>query len=118
MRQNDADTWYDQNGHIVFTPSMSLAGVGLPRTKRASDLKTGIHYCIRYTGGNEQDVSLGWEDVKYLKQGVVTKMFMDDTLPGGPIERTIEYQAPFVKPDREEDYKRAWAFFESSKDKA
>jgi hypothetical protein len=42
----------------------------------------------------------------------VTKTFPDDTLPGGPVQRTIEYQAPFVRPDREEDYRIAWAFFE------
>jgi hypothetical protein len=42
----------------------------------------------------------------------VTKTFPDDTLPGGPVRRTIEYQAPFVRPDREEDYRVAWAFFE------
>ncbi len=32
--------------------------------------------------------------------------------PGGPVERTIIYQAPFFKPDREEDYAIAWTFFE------
>jgi len=37
---------------------------------------------------------------------------MDDTLPGGPVERTVEYVAPFFKPDREEDYARAWRVFE------
>ncbi len=37
--------------------------------------------------------------------------FMDDTLPDGPVERTIEYHAPFVKPSREDDYHRAWVFF-------
>ena len=37
---------------------------------------------------------------------------MDDTQPGGPIERTIVYEAPFFKPDREEDYAIAWTFFE------
>ena len=42
----------------------------------------------------------------------VSKTFPDDTLPGGPVQRTIEYQAPFVRPNREEDYKVAWAFFE------
>jgi len=41
----------------------------------------------------------------------LTKTFPEDTLPGGPVQRTIEYQAPFVRPDREEDYRVAWAFF-------
>ena len=36
---------------------------------------------------------------------------MDDTIPGGPVERTIEYVAPFDKCDRIEDYKTAWEFF-------
>ena len=30
-------------------------------------------------------------------------------LPTGPIERTITYQAPFTKCDREKDYERVWA---------
>ncbi|MDT8391923.1 MAG: hypothetical protein RRC34_15590 [Lentisphaeria bacterium] len=31
LRQNEADTWYDQNGRIVFTCSKGLPGVGLDR---------------------------------------------------------------------------------------
>ena len=37
---------------------------------------------------------------------------MDDTLPGGPVERTVTYAAPFDRCDREEDYETAWAAFE------
>ena len=37
---------------------------------------------------------------------------MDDTVPNGPLERTIEYHAPFDRCDREEDYKTVWAEFE------
>jgi len=44
----------------------------------------------------------------------VTRTFPEDTLPGGPVQRTLEYQAPFVRPDREEDYRIAWAFFEET----
>ncbi|MFH1758287.1 MAG: hypothetical protein ABH969_09590 [Pseudomonadota bacterium] len=36
----------------------------------------------------------------------------DDTLPGGPRERTITYTAPFDRCDREADYATAWAAFE------
>ena len=36
---------------------------------------------------------------------------MDDTLSDIPVERTIVYQAPFIKPNREEDYRVAWEFF-------
>ena len=47
-----------------------------------------------------------------MREGVVTYTFSDDTLPGGPVERTVEYHAPFDKCDRENDYAEAWAFFE------
>ena len=37
---------------------------------------------------------------------------MDDTLPGGPFERVIEYHAPFDRCNREADYATVWAAFE------
>lgn len=125
MRQYEADTWYDPNGRIVFTPSKGLTDVGLPRTARKSDLDDGISYAItQYAdtedeGGSksikrqESGIALGWNDIQDLKAGdTVSKTYMDDTQPGGPVERTIVYEAPFFKPDREEDYAIAWAFFE------
>ena len=39
------------------------------------------------------------------------KTYTDDTQPGGPVERNIEYVAPFDRCDREEDYETAWKFF-------
>ena len=50
-----------------------------------------------------------------MKEGIVTYNFMDDTLPGGPVNRTIEFYAPFDKCDREEDYNGAWEFFERAR---
>lgn len=111
MRQYEADTWYDQTGRIVFTPSKGLVGVGLPRKARPADLKDGTHYSITSSERNEHGIALGWEDIKDLQTGTVSKTYMDDTLPGGPTERTVEYQAPFFKPDREEDYRVAWEIF-------
>jgi hypothetical protein len=32
----------------------------------------------------------------------------DNTLPTGPVERTIEYVAPFTHCDRETDYATVW----------
>lgn len=57
MRQYEADTWYDQVGRIVFTPSKGLVGVGLPRTARKADLKAGITAVDspRWTGGSGPD---------------------------------------------------------------
>ncbi len=119
MRQYEADTWYDQNGRIVFTPSKGLVGVGLPRRARRSDLDEGTFYSLVSPGRTEHDIALGWEDIQHLPAGSkVHKTFMDDTLPGGPHETTIEYVAPFFKPDREEDYRRAWTFFEAQENQA
>ena len=112
MRQYEAETFYDQKGRIIFTPSKGLSGVGLPRRARASDLKAGTSFSVRSPDRETHAIALGWEDVRDLTEGVVTKTFLDDTMPGGPRERTIEYIAPFFKPDREEDYRVAWAFFE------
>lgn len=82
----EADTWYDRNGRIVFTNSRGLTGVGYKRPE--------------------------WNEIKDAKSGIFTQTITDDTMPGGPIERTIKYVAPFDRCDREEDYETAWAFFE------
>jgi hypothetical protein len=111
MRQYEADTWYDQTGRIVFTPSKGLVGVGLPRKARPSDLKDGTHYAIDSPGRQEEGIALGWEDIQHLSTGTVSKTYLDDTLPGGPAERTVQYLAPFFKPDREADYCVAWGIF-------
>lgn len=92
MRQYEKDTWYDQNGRIVFTISKGLVSVGFPRKGKKGEQ--------------------GWEDIKNMKTGTVERTIIDDTMPGGPIERTIIYQAPFDRCDREEDYHTAWEAFE------
>lgn len=94
MRQYEADTWYDQNGRIIFTPSKGLVDVGLPRKARNSDLADGTHYAVESPERTVQGIALGWEDIQHLQEGTVHKTFMDDTLPGGPTERTVEYIAP------------------------
>jgi hypothetical protein len=113
MRQYEADTWYDARGRIVFTPSKGLVGVGLPRKARKADLDEGTRYGIHTPTHSEQNLALGWEDVRDLQEGTVTKTFNDDTLPGGTVRKTAEYVAPFYKPDREEDYRQAWFLFRS-----
>jgi hypothetical protein len=60
----------------------------------------------------EANIPLGWEDITNLKSGTATKTFMDDTMPNGPLERTIEHIAPFDKCNRENDYNTVWAEFE------
>ncbi len=111
MRQYEADTWYDQTGRIVFTPSKGLVGVGLPRKANKKELAEGTAYTIDTPETKEHNIPLGWEDIQHLQEGTITKTCQDDTLPGGPTERTVQYQAPFFKPDREEDYRIAWEVF-------
>ena len=107
LRHYESETWYDTHGRIVFTTSKGLPGVGLPRKGNSKDRRYGI----RARGRSETNISLGWEDVRYLQRGIVTKTFMDDTLPGGPVERTVEYHAPFDRCDREDEYAQAWEHF-------
>ncbi|MCA6940030.1 class I SAM-dependent DNA methyltransferase [Pectobacterium polaris] len=119
MRQNEADTWYDQIGRIIFTPSKGLVGVGLPRTARKADLKNGYAFSVDspdWKGGDGEELAIGWDDVKHLQTGTVSVTFDDYTRSDEGERRTVAWQAPFIKPDREDDYKVAWAFFENDKE--
>ncbi|EFM21234.1 class I SAM-dependent DNA methyltransferase [Pantoea sp. aB] len=114
MRQYEADTWYDQIGRIIFTPSKGLVGVGLPRTARKADLKNGYRFTVDspdWKGGDGEELAIGWDDVKHLQSGTVSATFDDYTRSDEGERRTVTWQAPFIKPDREDDYKVAWAFF-------
>jgi hypothetical protein len=86
LRQYEQDTWYDRNGRIVFTVNKGLSGVGFSRPE--------------------------WEKIRDMLSGTVERTIIDDTLPSGPQERTILYEAPFDRCDREHDYDIAWAEFE------
>lgn len=88
LQSYEADTWYDANGRITFTNNRSLVGVGFDR----------------------KEFELNMKDAPAGKKFYRT--IMDDTMPGGPVERTIEYVAPFDRCDREQDYEIAWKFFE------
>ena len=86
LQQNEADTWYDANGRIVFTCSKGLPGVGLDRRE--------------------------WEEIKDLAPGQTHAHVVDPAkseMYGGT---TRTYVAPFERRDRAEDYATAWAFFE------
>lgn len=86
LRSHEAGTWYDRNGRIAFTNNRSLTNVGFSRKE--------------------------WEDIKDAPRGIFTRTITDDTMPGGPVERTIEYVAPFDRCDREKDYEEVWANLE------
>ncbi len=116
MQQNERDTWYDVTGRIVFTVNIGLAGVCLPRKANRKDTE-----CTVVTpDGIRQPRRLGWEDLqpKLMPDGtlhpqvpdgtVIERPITDTTQPGGPIDRTIRYVAPFTLADRETDYRVAW----------
>ncbi|MDR2752644.1 MAG: class I SAM-dependent DNA methyltransferase, partial [Clostridiales bacterium] len=88
MQKYEKDTWYDQNGRIIFTNNRrGLPGVGFQRSE--------------------------WDKIKNASSGTFTREITDDTLPGGPIKRVIEYVAPFDRCDRVKDFETAWKFFEA-----
>ena len=114
MRQYERGTWYDANGRIVFTTSKGLVGVGLPRKAGKRDADCTVHL----PDGSAKTCRLGWEDVQpndaqlQVPDGtLIERPVLDDTQPGSPIQRTIQYTAPFTLADREADYRLAWAHF-------
>ena len=109
MRQYEADTWYDAYGRIVFTASKGLPGVGLPRKAVRGDTS----YTIDAPTHQATNTALGWEDIRDLETGTIRRRITDNTQPGGPFQRWIEYVAPFNRCDREQDYRNAWAAFSS-----
>jgi hypothetical protein len=82
LRQYERNTWYDRNGRIVYLDGDQAYGLSTPE----------------------------WKKKRHLDR--ITRTIQDDTLPGGPRERTIVYEAPFDQCNREEDYRTAWAEFE------
>ena len=110
MRQYEADTWYDANGRIAFTASKGLVGVGLPRKANRRDVPCEI----TLPAGKTTSRPVGWEDARKLPPGThIRRTITDDTQPGGPVQRVVEYLAPFAFANREADYCTAWAVFES-----
>jgi len=86
LQKHDGGTWYDRNGRIIYTnDSQGQPGLGLNPKK--------------------------WREVKDMTSGTIEHTIEDDTQPGGPVERTIVYEAPFDACDREADYAEAWAAF-------
>lgn len=94
LQQNENDTWYDQEGKIVFTCSKGLTGVGLDRPK--------------------------WNEIRGEQKDDNTFLGASDTythtidpskseLYGGQQQ---VFKAPYTRCDRIADYRRAWAHFE------
>ena len=136
LRQNENDTWYDQNGRIVFTCSKGLPGVGLSRPQFEKDNMQKLEAQGLIIRGI---APADFTTIKAMPRGAITRTLEDDTIQDyrhaygrftkdgltydcpcpdhptpieGPVERDITYAAPFTKCDREEDYREAWAEFD------
>ncbi|MCY4014386.1 MAG: hypothetical protein OXG82_16910 [Gammaproteobacteria bacterium] len=107
LRQYEADTYYDANGRTVFTSSKGLPGVGLPRKAIRGDTSYSIHTPERQAS----KTAIGWEDIANVQVGTIVREVIDRTQPGGPVERRIQYKAPFARCERERDYSVAWLAF-------
>lgn len=97
LQENEAGTWYDQNGRIVWTCSKGLPGVGWLDDRGKSPGRAA------------------WEKKLTENPSELTCTAIDDTMPGGPRTVTRHFVGPFTQCDRIEDYKRAWAHFEQLK---
>lgn len=87
MKQYEDDTWYDSTGRVVFSPR-NYGDFTYKRPEWERQLKDSM------------------PDAKY------ERIVIDDTVINGPLERKIEFIAPFFQCDREQDYETAWKFFE------
>lgn len=97
LQENEAGTWYDQNGRIVWTCSKGLPGVGWLDDRGKSPGRAA------------------WEKILADTPPELTCTAIDDTMPGGPRTVTRHFTGPFTQCDRIEDYRRAWAHFERLK---
>lgn len=86
LQSYESDTWYDANGKIVFTNNRSMVGVGVSRAE--------------------------FDEIRDMKSGVYKVSVVDDTVKNGPVERKIEYFAPFDCCNRMKDYEEIWFNFE------
>lgn len=97
LQENEAGTWYDQNGRIVWTCSKGLPGVGWLDDRGKSPGRAA------------------WERILADNPAELTCTAIDDTMPGGPRTVTRHFVGPFTQCDRIEDYRRAWTHFERLK---
>ena len=107
LQQNEANTYFDQQGRIVWTRPGSLANVGYLEPDKA--------------GTPKRPSPSRWREILESKPPELTCIAYDDTLPDPNYQyanadniRKIErrFVGPFTQCDRVDDYKRAWAHFD------
>ncbi|CAO4191872.1 Eco57I restriction-modification methylase domain-containing protein [Methylorubrum extorquens] len=94
LQKNDANTWYDQSGRIVWSCSKGLSGVGfLDERGRSPSFKEWLaKYASMAKGELVCEVDIRYDSV-------------------GPRRSLRRFNAPFTTVDRVSDYTRAWEHF-------
>jgi hypothetical protein len=96
LQQNEAGTWYDRNGRIVWSCSKGLPGIGYLEDGKSPSRKN-------------------WEKIIEDGRTHLECQAVVDFMPGGPQTITRTFEGPFDTCDRVQDYKRAWPYFEAHK---
>lgn len=105
LQQNEDDTWYDAHGNIVFTCSKGLTGVGLER--KGSRTTTGWEDIRGEEIRDADGRIIGYKGTAPTYVHTIDPKKSE--LYGG---KQVTYYAPYTRPDRLADYRRAWSFFE------
>jgi hypothetical protein len=89
LKKNEDNTWYDQNGRIVYTINSNSSGVGIPASERDQ-----------------------WDNIKRLRLRDSIDFVIEDDSQGVEIKKTImKFYPPFEVCDREKDYEIVWGYF-------
>ncbi|OAF12402.1 hypothetical protein AYJ54_06110 [Bradyrhizobium centrolobii] len=97
LQENEAGTWYDRNGRIVWTCSKGLPGIGFLDEGKAPSSKR-------------------WGEILESGKIQLECEATIDFMPGGPRKVIRTFEGPFDTCNRVEDYKRAWAYFEKHRE--
>jgi len=96
MQQYEIDTWYDSFGNIVFTNSLGMPGVGLPRKGK----------------GKAAARVVGWEDIRDSSESYIHTV-IDQSNDAGDVEINCEFRPPYRTHPRVNAYINAWHRFQS-----
>ena len=84
LRKYEGETYYDRRGRCVFST------------------KKGESYLSRKE----------WEGIRGMESGCYEKVVKEAVFGDEAVERTVVYEAPFGRKDREADYREAWEALE------
>ena len=87
VRQYEAETDYDGNRRIGFTPSKGLPTVGLPRKSSRGD----ANGMLMTREGTKRNIPLGWENIRELSDGTIFQHSTVNTPSGGAVEQSTPY---------------------------